>query len=343
MTGPDEPDQSPEPATPEPAEDRAGDAARPAPDAPGRGAGGSRRHGRAHELGAEVRGMRRDLDELRRILAETTGYVAEALPRIKDLEDVHATLAARLDHVDGHTGTDADPDTSPAGGSSRDSSDAGEDDPENDAEHDEAPPATPATGWSQMDRVTATAAWEALARFVGEVLHGEYRLTRMQVPDCWPLHPRMVRELAWLRSSYLEAADAEPDVPSSSSPWHIRALPAFFINTADAIDPRECRPGIHRLTEPEVDAYLGACNAARDAGRPAPEPSTETGAERPRLRPEHFPTRSTSPRPRHDPHGQAPAPTARSLPDLLVGSCHPDFWLDNYYEASTADLQRRAD
>lgn len=327
MRSPDDPDE-----TGETAGDRTGgESGRPA----GGGGGGGRRHGGAHELGAEVRAMRRDLDELRRILAETTGYVAEALPRIQDLEDRAAEFAARVDHLDGRTTSDP--------GSSRGSSSAGGSGGAEDADDEDAPPPTPALGWADMDRTTAGAAWEALARFVGEVLHSHYRLTRLQVPDCWPLHPRMVRELAWLRSSYLEAADAEPDLPASSTPWHIRALPAFFINTADAVDPRECRPGVHRLTEPEVDDHIGACNVARDAGRPAPEPSAETGPDRPRLRPERFPTRSTSPRSRHDTHSPAPAPTTRTLPDLLVGGCHPDFWLDYYQDASSADLQRRPD
>lgn len=295
------------------------------------GRGQERRRGsydpRAHValLGEQIRRLRSKVDAVgaeqrstHATLTSTTGHVAELLPRVNDLE---RNLDALADQVGA-------PAASSVGTPGSDGNAAGAED---------TPVPTPAMGWDAMDVEVATAAWEALARFVGEVLHAQYRLTRLQLPDCWALHPRLVRELAWLRSSYVDAATLEDEVPTAATPWHVRALPAFFVNTADAVDPRECRPGVHRLTEPEVDAYLSDLTASRDAGRPNPAVSSESGPDRPRLRPEHFPRRSTSPRRSNN---QPDPPTARTLPDLLVGSCQPAFWLDYYREASAADLQR---
>ena len=104
---------------------------------------------------------------------------------------------------------------------------------------------------------------------------------------------------------------------------------------------------MHRLTEPEVDHYVAALTAARQAGQPDPEPSTETGVDRPRLRPEHFPTRSTSTARRGataTPVATIPRPPKpEALEDLLIDSCRPDYWLGYYDDARAADLAQRSD
>lgn len=292
----------------------------------------SRRHREAAALGREVREVRGEVDELRRKARElgdeaaadrrawrgTTGELAELLPRVDEIDERLAALTARVEQgaPTGRAGTGENQD-------------------------DRAAPITPSAGWNDMDRETARAAWEALARFVGDVLYDQYRLSRLQIPDCWPLHPRMVREIAWLRSQYVMLQEAEAEEPSAAAGWHIRSLPSLLINSVDAVDQRECRPGIHRLTEPEVDEQLALREDAASRREPMPEPSTETGPDRPRLRPEHFPTRSTTPqRGRSSPAGP-PAPTAKTLPDLIVGACSPDHWLEFYRDASSADLARR--
>lgn len=308
-----------------------GAAAAPPEAGPSRGAA---RHGGLHQFGVELRLLREEIDglrrrvgefgdelhgEQRRVLRGTTGHVAEMLPRLDQLENQLAELLGRTDTPPGDQdvpGDDDGPATSPA-----------------------RPVPTPSAGWDDMDRVEATAAWEALARFVGETLHAQYRLTRLQIPDCWPLHPRMVREIAWLRADYLVAKANEDLDPSLIASWHIRSLTGFLTNTADAIDQRECRPGVHRLTEPEVDRHLGDLHVAREAGTPAPAPSSETGPDRPSLRPEHFPTRTTSPQ--RSTQTELTAPRINTLPDLLVGSCAPTYWLEAYREASAADIATR--
>lgn len=324
------------------------------PSAPASGRGEARRHDQAYELGRLIRGVREDVDHMRsevrkqldnmrselheavhRGLREALAELAQLLPRVQELEDelVRLRVSPAAGAVPGSGPLDIDgfPSTGAAGPC-----------PERGSSTPNAP-ATPATGWNQMDLDAAEQAWPALAEFVDRVLHRQYRLTRLQVPDCWPLHPRMVRELAWLRSSYVETADHEPDEPAASLPWHIRALPGFLVNAADAIDPRECRPGIHRLTESEVSDHGYQVDAARRDNLPVPQLSEETGPDAPRLVPEHFPTRTmkATTGSRRSENGLK-APTVDDLRELIVGPCHPDYWRAHYDAASAADLAQRS-
>ena len=343
MTDPEEPD---------------GDAA--APDrAPGAWGGGrDRRHGDGYDTGKALRELRNEISELRsqvrrgmsgtrqelreefdRKVGETVGHIAELLPRVGALEDriaeLHGAGRASDTPASPGDGQNADPD-----GVGREGSGGA---PDSSAADDDVTPLTPATGWDDMDRATAEVAWAELARFVDTVLFRQYRLTRLQIPDCWPLHPRMVRELAWLRCSYLEAQELEPEAGAASLTWHIRAVPGFLVNTADAVDQRECRPGVHRLTDPEVNQYNVRLRTARNHGDPDPAVTVETGPDRPQLHPEHFPTRGTdagdssSPDPSEGPK----APSVSKLPTLIVGACDPAYWLHYYREASAADLASR--
>ena len=80
---------------------------------------------------------------------------------------------------------------------------------------------------------------------------------------------------------------------------------------------------------------------ARHEGRPEPVLTAETGPERPQLHPEHYPTRSTSTAAAPQDGAEPRPPTVATLPDLLVGACHPDYWIGYYREASAADLATR--
>lgn len=278
----------------------------------------------------QLRELRKELDALRQSVAdqatsaaaihvnvaETIGLMAELLPRVEAMDTRLTELAASVT-----ADSDSDSDDGAAG-----------------ADDADTPPITPAIGWDDMDHDTARAAWEALARFVGDVLYARYRLTRLQIPDCWPLHPRLIREIAWLRSSYVDAGAMEPDLPPAAAPWHTRALPLFLANMSDAVDARECRPGIHRLTDPEVETHLTRCTKAQYEGQPEPALTAEVGLDRPRYVPEAFPTRGTGgTRGTETPN----PPKVNVLQDLIVGSCEPRWWLGYYREASAADLARR--
>jgi hypothetical protein len=123
---------------------------------------------------------------------------------------------------------------------------------------------------------------------VTEVLNGDYRLNRVELPDCWPVHPRAVRELAWLRTVHV--ASSAPSVrPDIVAEWHTRWLPAAIKNIAASIDPRECAPGRHRLTAAEQTRYEAIVDDAKRAEQVVPELTAERGPDRPRYLPNEFP------------------------------------------------------
>lgn len=309
----------------------------------GAGRGEARANQDAYEAGATVRALR-DLDELRRELRRGLSGTRAEMRRelqesLREPLSLLSELMPRLDHLErllAAAGPAAAGTESPGAAADRDHTGEGTGD-------DDEPAVTPATGWDAMDRATAEQAWTALAEFVDTVLYRQYRLSRLQIPDCWPVHPRMVRELAWLRSSYLEAQDAEAEAPAASLPWHTRAIPGFLINTAEAVDVRECRPGVHRLTDPEVSRYATQRMTARHEGRPEPVLTSETGPDRPQLHPQHYPTRGTSTAAAPQDGAEPKPPTVTALPELLVGPCHPEHWIGYYREASAADLEHRDD
>lgn len=329
---------------------------------------GGRAGAERYELGRRLRALREEITELREVdferirrqldnrladlrvelredvrigLGDVNNELAELLPRVGDIEDQLTRLRRELALGATPTpGPGPDPAAGPDAGTGPGTPEGLPDAPV--PADDNEPPETPSAGWDQMDRATAERAWAALAEFVERVLHRQYRLTRLQIPDCWPLHPRMVREIAWLRSTYLEARALEPAEPGAALPWHTRALPIFLLNSSDAVDVRECRPGIHRVTEAEVTEHQYRRDTADREGSPPPPLTHETGHERPHLIPAHFPLRTvrTTNGPRHGENGPKP-PSPDELPDLIVGSCHPDYWRDHYFAASAADLAER--
>lgn len=275
--------------------------------APGGGAQGESERLWQVRIGQEVRQVRDQAADASRQAGLVAGQVAEILPR---LDDVQTGLAA-LSGVLAAAGGEQDDETGPLS-------------------------LTPALRWSQLSRDDTLAGWEALSGWVVEVLHGDYRLTRVELPDCWPVHPRAVRELAWLRTSHLTAAQprTRPDVVAE---WHTRWLPAALGNLATAIDPRECAPGRHRLTEEERRQHELAIDDAARSGQPARPVSAETGPDRPRYLPDRFPPRRS-----YDPDpftGSTTRPQSLD-PDTPPPSSSPDCWWEYYLDARDADLSR---
>ncbi len=286
--------------------------------------GGNRRLRRpwAVELGSEMRDLRSELRRLRDQGAATdarvssaVGHVAKILPRLDVLENRWGTLAAHF------TSTDA----------------AGPEGPEDSGEAGQVG-VTPVMRWSALSAAEAAVAWEALGRWVTDVLCDQYRLTRLELPDCWPVHPRAVRELAWLRTSY--HAGARPEAgPFGPAEWHTRWLPGALKNLSVAIDPRECAPGRHRLTEDERHDHEQALERASNDSRPAPALTGETGAGRPRYLPDLFP-------PLRSAKGRHPSPYASGGPATLDAETPappstPNCWAVYYDDALDEDLARR--
>lgn len=113
--------------------------------------------------------------------------------------------------------------------------------------------------WPLLDRQQAAAAWDALARWIGEILVPQYGITRRQLPDCWARHPRMVAELSWLRHAYLEAHQTGAPAVRAQD-WHLRGL-SGALDAVDAAVPRDseaigdkrralCGPGHHQVPPP---------------------------------------------------------------------------------------------
>lgn len=204
--------------------------------APGNGAaagGGApasspRRDRMLSELAGELRAAReehrRDVEQLRADLAglstlvgENADLLAQALPRVRGLDEELADLAERVDALTvtvAAYGPDADA-------------------------HDVA-----LVDWPSLSADDAAAEWQALGDWVAGVLGPFYELTRAQLPDCWPLHRPAVLELVWLRRSYV-AAHRPDALASAAADWHTRWRREALANIAAAISDKWCRPGEH--------------------------------------------------------------------------------------------------
>ncbi|MDN5915946.1 MAG: hypothetical protein L0I76_12685 [Pseudonocardia sp.] len=262
------------------------------------------------EIGLELRRVRDRATDASRQVGEVANQVSEMLPRLGDVEDGLAAVAGALEGAAGR-------------------------------EDDESGPIalTPALRWSGLSEQEAVSGWEALGGWVATVLNSEYRLTRVELPDCWPVHPRAVRELAWLRTCHVAAAAprTRPDVVAE---WHVRWLPAALNNLAAAIDPRECAPGRHRLTEEERRLHEIDLGKAMSAGEAEPPVTSETGPDRPRYLPGRFPPRRS-----HDPdsYGRDTTTGPQSLDhETPAPPSSPEYWREYYLEARDADLLLRA-
>lgn len=265
--------------------------------------GGEPRHRRALEFGEQLRRIDLRTRETAEQLADVADNVSQVIPRVSDLEEQVAGIAGALEAIPG-TGT-ADP----------------------------ALALTPAIGWSQLPAGDRGTAWDTLGMWVDQILTGDYELDRVQLPDCWPVHRRAVRELAWLRTLHVAAAapQTRPDVVAE---WHTRWLPTALINIATAIDPRECAPGRHRLTEAERRAHEDALEQAQTTGAHPPVLTTEDGPGRPRYLPDWFPPRRSgddgprrdSPRPRSLDKDTPPPPSSREC------------WWPYFLDARLADI-----
>lgn len=269
-------------------------------------------------LGATRRETERNTDQVARLARRVTELiddVSQLLPRVDGLDTAVAALGATVEPATG----DADPAAAGAGAG------AG------------AVAVTPATRWTRLSRPDKAAAWDELASWVAEVLNGEYRLSRAQLPDCWPVHPRAVRELAWLRTLHVATTTGPPPRPETVAEWHSRWLPATLANLTAAIDARECAPGRHRVTEGERDRYHDALDRVHTHGEAEPELTDQRGADRPRYLPARMPPRRSYDDRTRPPRRGSPRPLALDEATPPPPST-PDDWWDYFLDARMADL-----
>ncbi len=107
--------------------------------------------------------------------------------------------------------------------------------------------------------------WSWLDDVAGWLNHTYAWQTAHVVPNCWPCHPALVRELAVL--ACLRAAAAHATVPHSMEEWHRYALPGFYARMTER-QGLGCPPGRHvDWPARSWDADYHAPSAAAQRGR----------------------------------------------------------------------------
>lgn len=168
------------------------------------------------DLGAELRVVRTEVSGLRDDVRETAGVVAEAMPRLEDVETNLAEVKGTLQAL-----TEEPP---------------------------EAP--NPPIEWPALPAEDAEREWDDLADWVGDTLVPWLQITRAQLPDMWPAHPRAVFELLWLKTCYRQAY-MKGSHPAGAAEWHTRWLDAALANVKSAMpkdweesmEPSQPQPG----------------------------------------------------------------------------------------------------
>lgn len=215
---------------------------------------GDRRRGDTlRHVATELGALRRDVDRTSSLVREHGGLLAEALPRLDALAGDVATLRGTVAAL---------------------TAEAEEEDERQAADLAArravgmAPEPAGPWAWPVLDRDTAAAAWDSLARWVGEVLCAWYAPTRAQLPDCWPRHRRAVLELTWLRQTHVDAHTHRAPAHLAAE-WHARWLPAALAGIAAAIDPERCPPGAHHTDPRDRSQRTTASERDRAAAEPA--------------------------------------------------------------------------
>lgn len=196
------------------------------------------------DVAAELRALRTRVAETDAIARESAGLLAETAPKVFQLEEHVAALHGTVTALLAHAGAEDTPAEDPAVTAAK-------------SQLGLRPEPPGPWCWPLLDAVQATAAWDALGRWVGEVLVPTYELTRGQLPECWPHHPRLVTELSWLRHGYLEAHTHGAPAQKAAD-WHLRQLPGVLAATQVLArrDPDGCGPGYHLGRCPDQDQYL---------------------------------------------------------------------------------------
>lgn len=183
--------------------------------------------------------------------------------------------------------------------------------------------------WFQLPAEDAEREWPKLGEFVHEVLGGWYEVTREQLPDCWALHRPAFLQVAWLRTSHIEAY-LERSHPAQAAEFNVRWLDAALEKIKRAIPDSRCRALAGRPGEHMVDRL--AAQQRRDpvsspapaaAASPYPNPYAQSGGQHP------------APQPGAE--GGDPAATRAAGAEVIQW----DYWGDYFHQAMRADLAWR--
>ncbi|PXY16461.1 hypothetical protein BAY59_38545 (plasmid) [Prauserella coralliicola] len=190
--------------------------------------------------------------------------------------------------------------------------------------------------WFKLPAEDAEREWPKLAEFVHEVLGGWYEVTREQLPDCWALHRPAFLQVAWLRTSHIEAY-LERSHPAQAAEFNVRWLDAALEKIKRAIPDSRCRalagrPGEHlvdRLAAQQRRDPVSPPVPAATSASPYPNPYAQGGGQHPaQLAAQAQPAAGSA----------AGGDPTRAAGNEVI---RWEYWGDYFHEAMRADLAWR--
>lgn len=178
------------------------------------------------DLGTSVRTLQTEVSGLRDNVRESAGYIAEAMPRLEELENDMAEVKGTLEAL-----TEEVPEVS-----------------------------NPPVEWPALPAEDAEKVWDELAEWVADTLVPWLQITRSQLPDMWPSHRRAVFELLWLRTCYRQAY-MKTSHPTAAAEWHTRWLDAALENVRSAMPTgwdQDPQPGAAQPQQPQQPPAPGS-------------------------------------------------------------------------------------
>lgn len=147
----------------------------------------------------EINDLTQQVGKLAEQAREHGGLLSELAPEVQDQRE---TLAKLVDLVKDMAGAEVD-------------------------DGDAVDPDLTVVAWHTLDQQQARRAWDSLVTWLDEVAVPVYRITRSQLPDCWPRHAAIRNELSWLRTAHAQAY-REGASAALVGEWHTRHLPAVL-------------------------------------------------------------------------------------------------------------------
>ncbi len=261
------------------------------------------------DLGTDVRKARGETASLKAVVVDLASTVSEWAPMLTDAQNDLAELRGTVEEL--ATGQ---------------------------AEVDNPP-----VDWFALPAETAELEWPKLGQWVHDVLGGWYLVTRGQLPDCWALHRPAMLQVAWLRSSHVEAYLSRSH-PSQAAEWNTRWLEAALARIKEYIPDSRCRavaggPGEHLVDR--LDAQQSRVRGADQMRHQAADLRQQVGQ----------PAGGSSPYP--NPYAQQAPATAPAPPAPAAGAGRPavsaaasdviswDYWGQYFRQAVAADVAWR--
>lgn len=248
------------------------------------------------DLGTDVRKTRGEVHALRTTVVDLASTISEWGPHLEDTQKDVAELRGVVDELVSAQAEDAN-----------------------------AP-----VDWFKLPAETAELEWPKLGEWVHEVLGGWYLVTRAQLPDCWALHRPAFLQVAWLRSSHIEAYLSRSH-PAQAAEWNVRWLDAALDKIKEYIPDTRCRavtggPGQHLVDKLE-EAQQGRQRAAAGpttGGNPYPNPYAQ---------PQPTATPATGP--------ATGGPAGRSSSSAAQEVIRWEYWGEYFNQAMQTDLTWR--